>query len=81
MPELRREFRKIVKRCVQCGLPKEAHREGGHAFASMDLPEGRTCSDCIHIRFCTQFLGDVSRNTSCDWYPIRFILSCAAPQL
>jgi hypothetical protein len=60
-----------MKRCVKCGLPQDAHREGGHVFASMDLPEGRTCSD---------LLGDVAKNTSCDWYPIRFVLSCAAVQ-
>jgi hypothetical protein len=65
-------------RCVQCGLPKDKHLEGSRCpsqntqYATMQLPDGAHCSDCVHIRFCTGFLGDVASNSSCDWYPIRF---------
>jgi hypothetical protein len=68
-----------MSRCVQCGSPKELHVDGvlcpgkQTTFASMDLPRGKTCSDCAHIRFCTGFIGDVAANTSCDWFPIRFV--------
>lgn len=70
-----------MSRCVHCGRPREEHSEDlrcpGSAigkYASMDLPQGYTCSDCAHLRFCTQFIGDVAKNTRCDWYPIRFVL-------
>ncbi len=70
-------------RCVECGRPKSAHpadtlkcpnrkERYGPVFASMDLPEGKTCADCQHIRFCTAFIGDVAANTECDWFPVRF---------
>ena len=69
-----------MSRCVECGRPKEAHIDGVTCpdgrktkYSSMALPEGATCSDCIHIRFCLGFLGDVAKNTSCDWFPIRFV--------
>jgi hypothetical protein len=67
--------------CIECGRPREAHAADGSCpwshetkFSTMDLPEGKTCSDCRHIGFCLQFLGeDVAGNTSCDWFPIRFV--------
>ncbi len=72
-----------MSRCVTCGWQKEAHGDDGlcpgsagtvgKRFASMDLPEGKSCSDCHFLKHCTAFIGDVARNTSCDWYPIRFI--------
>jgi len=67
-------------RCVHCGRSKDAHHEGicpGSSptmYATMQLPEGKTCSDCRYIRFCSQFIGDVAGNDSCDWFPIRFVL-------
>jgi len=61
-------------RCVECGRPKSAHaadtltcptgQRRYTVYASMDLPEGKTCSDCLHIRFCSRFIGDVAANTS-----------------
>ena len=68
-----------MSRCVQCGAAKELHVDGVQCrglktkFSSMDLPDGKTCSDCAYFRFCTQFIGNVAKNTSCDWFPIRFI--------
>ena len=72
-----------MSRCIECSRPKEAHAEDGNCpgsgstkYGSMDLPDGKTCGDCIHIRFCTQFLGErcLAENTQCDWFPIRFVL-------
>lgn len=68
-----------MSRCVECGLPKDRHAEdlscpsGSKRYASLDLPEGAHCRDCIHIGFCTGFLGNVADNTTCDWFPIRFV--------
>jgi hypothetical protein len=67
-------------RCVQCGRGKAVHLDDlscpglSTKYASMDLPEGRTCSDCAWFRFCSKFLGpEVALNSGCDWYPVRFI--------
>jgi hypothetical protein len=72
-------------RCVTCGCTKDQHilegqrlkcsgsaGKAGYSFGSMDLPDGKHCRDCIHIHFCTGFIGDVKDNTACDWFPIRF---------
>lgn len=66
--------------CIECRRPKQAHGEAGACpwthrtfYSTMDLPAGQHCRDCQHIRFCTQFIGDVAENTSCDWFPSRFI--------
>jgi hypothetical protein len=38
----------------------------------MELPEGQTCEDCVHVGYCTG-LGVTTRDrTSCDWFPRRF---------
>jgi len=65
--------------CIECRQPKDAHQADGHCpwkhntkYSTMDLPDGAHCSDCIHIRFCSDFIGNVSENTHCDWFPIRF---------
>jgi len=70
------------KRCVLCGYPKAQHpRPECVKFGTMDLPEGYTCSDCGHVRFCLQFIGpDIAGNTTCDWFPIRFALPVAVPK-
>jgi len=66
-------------RCVECSRPKDAHGEDGKCplqstrYGTMNLPEGQTCNDCGHFRFCSGFIGDVSGNTTCDWFPIRFV--------
>jgi hypothetical protein len=68
-----------MSRCVQCGRPKDQHGENDACpglstkFASMDLPNGAHCKDCVHFeRFCKRFIGQVANNGSCDWFPIRF---------
>ena len=38
----------------------------------MYLPEGKTCSDCVHVKRCTALWGAKPENTSCNFEPIRF---------
>jgi len=38
----------------------------------MNLPEGKTCGDCVHIHRCKAMFGHVEADTYCDWYPRRF---------
>jgi len=62
--------------CVDCGFPASAHpRDKCKGLKTMALPQGKTCADCHHARFCASFLGDSFKPSSdqCDWYPIRFL--------
>jgi hypothetical protein len=39
----------------------------------MDLPAGKTCSDCVHFqRTCIWLIGCKPTNTRCDWNPSRY---------
>ena len=40
----------------------------------MSLPVGKTCGDCAHSLYCSQFLGSSFDRASevCDWSPSRF---------
>jgi hypothetical protein len=38
----------------------------------MNLPEGKTCGDCVHCRRCTMMFGHIPADESCDWSPSRF---------
>ncbi len=41
--------------------------------AEMQLPEGKTCGDCQHIKRCRAFgFTSSEANTSCDFWPSRF---------
>lgn len=44
-------------RCVTCGEREALHVPGVQkpyckGFATLNLPEGKTCGDCFHIRRC-----------------------------
>ncbi|ADU71515.1 hypothetical protein [Pantoea sp. At-9b] len=41
----------------------------------MNLPEGKTCSDCVHYRRCTMMFGHTPADEVCDWAPSRFRLA------
>ena len=69
-----------MSHCIECHKPKKDHAADGDCpwkyktrYSSKDLPDGKKCDDCQHFRFCTQFIGDVSGNDTCDWFPIRFV--------
>lgn len=38
----------------------------------MDLPEGKTCADCVHCERCTKIFGHIPEDEACDWSPSRF---------
>lgn len=38
----------------------------------MDLPEGKTCADCVHCRRCCMIFGHIPEDQVCDWAPSRF---------
>lgn len=38
----------------------------------MELPNGKTCADCVHVKRCTTIFGAKPENKSCDFEPIRF---------
>lgn len=38
----------------------------------MDLPEGKTCGDCVYVKRCVSMFGHTITDTYCDWFPRRF---------
>lgn len=38
----------------------------------MNLPEGKTCGDCVHCKRCTMMFGHIPADEVCDWSPSRF---------
>lgn len=38
----------------------------------MELPEGMTCGQCVHVYRCSSIFGCNPESTVCDFYPIRF---------
>ena len=42
---------------------------------SMQLPAGKTCGDCVHLRRCKMLFGCKPENVVCDFAPSRFTLS------
>lgn len=60
---------------------REAMKRGkGHdaETRAMDLPEGKTCADCVHCRRCCLMFGHIPADEVCDWSPSRFIAVRAA---
>lgn len=39
---------------------------------TMNLPEGKTCSDCVHCRRCCAIFGHIPEDEVCDFSPSRF---------
>jgi len=39
----------------------------------MDLPEGKTCKDCVHFDRCHMLFQVKGSNTWCDFSPIKFV--------
>ena len=65
------------ERCVTCARSPETHEAGKQpsyckTFATMNLPEGKTCGDCVHIQRCNAIFGHMASDERCDWYPSRF---------
>ena len=71
-----------MKGCVHCSRPRDHHDPDGNClplsyktkFATMDLPEGKTCQDCFAFRrFCEPIIGVRPTSTECDYFPVRFV--------
>ncbi len=60
--------------CIECQRPKEAHGPGGMCprYVTMELPEGKTCSNCVHVTRCTSIFGQSAEDESCQFFPIRY---------
>lgn len=41
-------------------------------FEQMNLPDKKTCGDCIHCRRCCAVYGHIPADEVCDWSPSRF---------
>lgn len=41
--------------------------------SEMDLPSGKTCTDCANLQRCTMLFSVEPKNTWCDFYPVRFM--------
>jgi hypothetical protein len=39
----------------------------------MELPQGKTCADCMHNARCVVFGFTKPQNTRCDFAPSRFV--------
>jgi hypothetical protein len=40
--------------------------------AKMELPDGKTCQDCIHCKRCCLIFGHIPEDEVCDFYPSLF---------
>ena len=47
-------------------------REEGY---EMNLPDGKTCGDCMYIRRCKGIFGRIEADEVCDWSPVRFMVA------
>lgn len=71
-------------RCVHCAREESAHKDGlcprfspsdtapREHFATLNLPAGKTCGDCVHIPRCEAIFGHIPADETCDWFPIRY---------
>lgn len=73
---------KSEEHCVHCGYPESRHAadtrrcpgSSPKTFATMALPEGYTCKDCYAFRpFCLPVIGKGTDDTTCDYFPVRFV--------
>lgn len=48
------------------------HRFSDKFDIAMNLPEGKTCADCVHCSRCCAIFGHIPQDQVCDWYPSRF---------
>lgn len=62
--------------CVHCSkrgaVIGEPCKFSRHGHQSMDLPEGKTCADCIHVRRCVSMFGRIPADEQCDFFPVRY---------
>jgi len=39
---------------------------------SIEIPDNKTCGDCIYFKKCNGLVGAEKHWASCDFFPIRF---------
>lgn len=44
----------------------------GRHDPDMNLPEGKTCVNCVHFRRCNALFGHIETDEVCDWSQSRF---------
>lgn len=57
---------------METRAPMKRGQDGSKEGKEMDLPEGKTCENCAHVRRCCTMFGHIPENEVCDWYPSRF---------
>lgn len=40
---------------------------------NMNLPDGKTCNNCVHCERCCKIFGHIPEDQVCDWSPSRFL--------
>lgn len=43
-----------------------------YSESEMELPPGKTCSDCEHFPRCAAMFGHVAEDEVCDFFPSRY---------
>lgn len=56
----------------QTRAPYQRVTNGEPEDLAMNLPEGKTCGDCVHCNRCTAIFGHIPEDQVCDWYPSRY---------
>jgi hypothetical protein len=52
--------------------PMRRGRNTDRESKEMELPEGKTCADCVHCRRCCAIFGHIPADEVCDFHPSRF---------
>lgn len=45
----------------------------------MQLPTGKTCGDCVHLKHCSAFYAHTPVDSYCDFFPRRFVQAPPPP--
>jgi hypothetical protein len=52
--------------------PYKRRTTGDKESREMNLPEGKTCADCVHCYRCCAMFGHIPEDEVCDWHPSLF---------
>lgn len=57
---------------AQTKLTEAQARSACNEQTCMQLPDGLTCSQCVHIERCCKIYGQKADANHCQWFPRRF---------
>jgi len=57
--------------------PRCCHEKSCTPEDCMILPDGKTCGDCVHRRWCENIIGKTLQDDTCDFFPRRFTCKTA----